>query len=73
MFTRTIDATDLEPGTLRQTIHKELARLPIDAVVRLRVEGDLQPGSEEVIRAAGLRSLHPETMTVTIRFRPPMR
>jgi hypothetical protein len=42
-------------------------------VVDLRIEGELSPASREVIRAAGLRRLHPETMTVALRFRPPRR
>jgi len=70
MVVLTVDATDLGPEDLEQQIRKELGRLPDDAVVQLRVEGDVQPGSEEVIRAARLRSLHPEKMTVMLRFRP---
>jgi len=73
MFTLTIEATDLGPETLENRILHELGQLPIEAVVQLRVEGSLEPGAEVVMRAANLRRLHPETMTVTLRFRPPGR
>ena len=32
------------------------------------LEGGLAPGSEEVVRAANLRRLHPPTMTVAVRY-----
>jgi DNA repair exonuclease SbcCD nuclease subunit len=73
MDTLTIVATDLGPEALAQKIREELGRLPADGVVQLRIEGELQSASQEVICAASLRNLHPETMTVTLRFRPPRR
>ena len=66
-------SVSLEPETLEKRVRVELGRLPKDAVVQLRIEGELVPGAEVVIRSAGLRKLHPETMTVTLRFRPPRR
>jgi len=65
----TVDATSLTPENLERALCDEFDRLPADAVVQLRVEGDLAPGSGEVIRAARLRRLHPPTMTVELRFR----
>jgi DNA repair exonuclease SbcCD nuclease subunit len=73
MFALTIDATDLGPEALEEKIRGEIGRHPVDAVVDLRIEGELQPESGEVIRAANLRRLHPGTMTVALRFRPPRR
>jgi len=73
MFVTAVDATNLEPNILEQRIRDELGQLPIEAVVQLRIEGELAPGTENVIRAANLRRCHPETMTVALRFRPPRR
>jgi len=67
MFALTIDATDLGPEALEKRIRDEIDRLPIDAVVQLRVDGELVPGAESVLRAANLRRLHPATMTVALR------
>jgi len=73
MFAVTIDATGFRPEGLEERIREELGRRPVDAVIHLRIEGQLQPDSGEVIRAVNLRSLHPETMTVALRFRPSRR
>ena len=73
MFAVSVDSAGLEPEVLEQRIREELGRLPIDAVVRLRIDGGLVPGAEAVVRAANLRRLHPETMTVMLRFRLPER
>lgn len=69
MFSVTIDASGLEAKALAKAIAKEFGSMPDDAVVQLRVSGDLEPGSDAVIRAANLRTLHPTTMTVDLRFR----
>jgi len=73
MFAVSVDSTGLAPEALEKCFREELARLPIDAVVQLRIDGELAPGAEVVMRAANLRRFHPETMTVTLRFRPPGR
>jgi len=65
----TLDATGLAPEGLERVLCDEFNGLPDDAVVHLRIEGDLSEESAEVIRAAGLRRLHPPTMTVEPRFR----
>ena len=69
----TADATGLAPENLEQVLRDEFDRLSDDAVVYLRVEGDLAPGAGEVIRAARLRRMHPPTMTVELRFRTQRR
>jgi DNA repair exonuclease SbcCD nuclease subunit len=73
MFAVSIDAAELAPEVLEDRIRGELGQLPIDAVVQLRIGGELVPGAESVMRAPNLRGLHPETMTVMLRFRPPGR
>ena len=73
LFAVAVDAPDLEPEVLERRIRDELGLLPNDAVVQLRIDGKLAPGAENVIRAANLRKLHPETMTVTVRFRSQRR
>jgi len=65
----TVDATGRAPENLEQVLRDGFDRLPNDAVVYLRVDGNLAPGSGEVIRAARLRRLHPPTMSVELRFR----
>jgi exonuclease SbcD len=69
----TVDATSLAPENLEQVLCDEFDRLPDDAVVHLRVEGDLEPGASEVIRAVRIRRMHPPTMTVELRFRTQRR
>ena len=73
MFVLSLDATDLAPDALENRIRDELGRFPTDAVVDLRIEGELSPATGEVIRAASLRTLHPKTMTVALRFRTTRR
>jgi DNA repair exonuclease SbcCD nuclease subunit len=66
-----VDATGLAAENLERLLRDEFDRLPVDAVVQLRVEGALPADSVEVVRAARLRRLHPPTMTVELRFRAP--
>jgi len=68
MFAVEIDASGVGSAELELKIRHQFASLVDDAVVRLRVTGVLEPGAEEVIRAARLRRLHPPTMTVTLRY-----
>lgn len=63
----TVDATGLDAGALAGRILARCSELPADAVVHLRIEGELAAGSERAIRAANLRRLHPPTMTVAAR------
>jgi DNA repair exonuclease SbcCD nuclease subunit len=69
MFSVSLDASDLTPGELESRIREELSGIPDDAVVSLRIEGELSPGAERVVRAEKLRSLHPPSMTVSARLR----
>jgi len=73
MFALRLDVSDLGPEDLEQHLRNEISQMPADAVVQIRLEGGLAPGSEEVIRAANLRSLHPPTMTLAVSVRTPNR
>jgi DNA repair exonuclease SbcCD nuclease subunit len=67
MFAVSVDASGRTPEVLERHLRFELDRIPSDAVVQVRIDGDLEPGSEMVIRAANVRRLHPPTMTVDLR------
>jgi len=71
MVSASVDASGLTPAELQHCIREELALVPADGVVSLRIEGELAPGSERVLRAEVLRTLHPPSMTVAIRLRSP--
>jgi DNA repair exonuclease SbcCD nuclease subunit len=73
MISVSLDASDLTPGELENRIREEFSGIPDDAVVYLRIDGELSPGLVRVVRAAGLRSLHPPSMTVAVRVRGPNR
>lgn len=64
-----LDTSGLGPAELQELIREKLAAAPADAVVSLRIEGELSPGAERVLRAEALRSLHPPSMTVAVRLR----
>ena len=67
MFVLSVDASGLTPGVLERRLRHELGRIPADAVVSLRIDGELAPTVARVVRADRLRDLHPPSMTVTIR------
>jgi len=69
MFAVSVDATGIEAEALARRLRTELVGLPADAVVQLRIEGDLAERAGEVIRAASIRELHPPTMTVSLSWR----
>jgi len=69
MFSVSVDASDLTPAELEDRLRQKFSRLPADAVVSLHIDGEFPPDSARVIRAEGLRALHPPSMTVTVRVR----
>ena len=73
MACATVDASGLAPAELQDRIREELGAVPADAVVFLEIEGELAPGAERVLRAAALRTLHPQSMSVETRLRSPAR
>ena len=64
----TVDASEATPAELERKIREGLSGLAEDGVVQIRVSGAFEPGAEEVIRATTLRTMHPPTMTVTLRY-----
>jgi DNA repair exonuclease SbcCD nuclease subunit len=71
MVSASVDASGLTPAELQHRIREELGVLPADGVVSLRIEGELSPGSRQVLEAQALRTLHPPSMTVAIRLLSP--
>jgi DNA repair exonuclease SbcCD nuclease subunit len=69
MVFASVDASGLTPGELERRIAEVLGGAPADGVVMLRIEGEPLPGSERVLRAEALRSLHPPSMTLAVRLR----
>lgn len=63
-----VDATGCGLAALAERLRKALAPLPGEAVVQLRVTGEITGGAAEAIRAASLGRLHPPTMTVSVRL-----
>lgn len=67
MFSLSIDGEELTAGALENRLLRELGALPVDAVVQIRLLGDLDREALDVIRAANLHRLSPPTMTVALR------
>jgi DNA repair exonuclease SbcCD nuclease subunit len=63
-----VAAAALSVTALAERIAAALARQPADAVVQLRVAGELAPGAEAALRVETLRRLHPPTMIVELRL-----
>ena len=63
-----VDATGLDAVALSRRLADELLALSSDAVVHIRIDGELAPGAEAALRAEYVRSLYPATMTVEIRL-----
>lgn len=68
MVAVTLNATGLGSAELAERIERTLGAYPPDAVVRLRIAGELSAASLRVLRADALRRLHPPSMTVQIRL-----
>lgn len=68
-----VDPTGLDAVALSRRLADEVSALAPDAVVQVRVDGDLAPGAEAALRAENVRSLHPPTMTVDLRLKRPRR
>jgi len=65
----TIAVDDLDAGAVRTRLRKAISEQEPDAVVRIRFQGRPAPGGAEAMRAAAVRDLAPDTMTVEL-FRP---
>lgn len=66
------DASGLSAAELHKWIIGQLETLPADAVVSIRLRGNLSPQALGVIGAASLRAIVPETMNVSVST-PDMR
>ena len=62
-----LDPAGLGRDALAARLRELLGTLDPDAVVRLRLRGEPQPAARELLRAGAVRSLAPQTMTVTVR------
>ena len=68
-----VDPTGLDAVALSRRLADELLALASDAVVHIRIDGELAPGAEAALRAEHFRSLYPATMTVDLRLQRPHR
>jgi DNA repair exonuclease SbcCD nuclease subunit len=66
-----IHVEGLRAEALAASLRASFGRMESDAVVRVILAGELQPGAERVLCAAGLRELAPDTMNVDLA--PPRR
>lgn len=62
-----VSAAGLTATELRDRLARELATLPGDAVVQLRLTGAISGDAAAVLRAGELRRLHPSSMIVELR------
>ncbi|MFQ5460142.1 MAG: hypothetical protein ACE5EL_05065, partial [Anaerolineae bacterium] len=61
-----IDPRGMGPGEITHRLRSELAALPADAVVRVRLSGPVAPDAWPAVAAARVRSLAPPTMNVSV-------
>lgn len=61
------EVTGLGPRELEARLARELEALPADAVVQLRIAGELADGADGVLRASALRLLHPASMDLSLQ------
>jgi exonuclease SbcD len=64
----TIDASSLDAVALEDGLRREIGRLPDDAVVQVRITGELSGAAAEALRAENVRRIHPPSMTVTLQL-----
>ncbi len=55
-------------GGLQRAIEHAIAQAPVDAILRLTVQGLLDDGARSVLSAANLRSMTPPTMNLEVRI-----
>jgi DNA repair exonuclease SbcCD nuclease subunit len=68
MVVREIDLNGLGVIGRDQAVRRALAKVPADAVLRLRVRGPMGIGAREALTAGRLRSLAPPSMNVEVLF-----
>ncbi|NIM12477.1 MAG: metallophosphoesterase [Candidatus Aminicenantes bacterium] len=68
MYQLEVQAANMTASQLESWIKRSLEHLPRDSVVKIRIHGKMSPALLNVVSAASLRSLAPDTMNVTIGF-----
>jgi DNA repair exonuclease SbcCD nuclease subunit len=61
-----VDPAGLDEASLRRHLKMQLAVLDPDAVVRIRLDGDVEPDAAGALGAGALRSLAPASMNVNL-------
>jgi hypothetical protein len=72
MFQLEVEAETKTGPELSNWISENLAPLPLDSVVQIRIHGKLSTGCLNAVSAASIRALAPETMNVSVTL-PDMR
>ncbi len=67
MFSRELDVTNLDSIELEAGVRALLDSLPADAVLRIRVRGNLSEQSARILSGDHLRRLAPGTMNIDVR------
>ncbi len=73
MMVKELVADGAGPERLEQALRATVAAVPADAVLTIRVAGDLTEAHLRILSAAHLRTFTPETMNVAIRSDWPVR
>lgn len=67
MIVRDVQAAGLTPGALHDAVRAIVAQVPEDAVLRVRISGDLTRAQLQAIAASRLRAFVPASMNLEIR------
>jgi hypothetical protein len=67
--TDAMKTTQTAPAEIKKWLIHQLAKLPADSVVKIKIHGNLSPDLQQIFSASSLRLLVPETMNVSIGFR----
>ncbi len=67
MIVQELRASSAEASDLGRAIREAIASAPKDAILQIRVHGDLSDCDRSVVTAANLRALAPRTMNVEVR------
>lgn len=68
MIVEELEMGGIPAGRLRSVVARVIEETPADAILRLRVHGEVAASDRSTLSAAGLRSLAPPTMNVEVRL-----
>ena len=68
MIALELDVTNMSGTPFVSWLRKKIEKIPSDSIVKLKLHGRLYNEILEVIRAASLRSIVPNTMNLTIKY-----